>query len=80
MGPFGMLIIAALLVVPFWRICERLGLTGLTALLILVPGVNLVFLYWLAFADWPGRKPELPASWSALFAPQLRFSLVRCSR
>jgi hypothetical protein len=33
-----------------------------TALLIVVPGVNLVFLYWLAFAEWPHRTLELPAS------------------
>ncbi len=62
MGPLGMLIIAALLVVPFWRICERLGIPGVTALLIIVPMVNIVFLYWLAFAEWPARKPDLPAA------------------
>jgi hypothetical protein len=61
-GSFGMLIIATLLVVPFWRICNRLGIPGVTALLIVVPGVNLVFLYWLAFAEWLHRTLELPAS------------------
>jgi hypothetical protein len=62
MGPFAMLIVAALIVVPFWRICERLGIPGVTALLVVVPVVNLVFLYWLAFAEWPDRKPELPST------------------
>lgn len=62
MGPFGMLIIAALLVVPFWRICSRLGIPRVTALLIVVPVVDLVFLYWLAFAEWPDRTIELPTS------------------
>ncbi len=61
-GPFGMLIIATLLVVPFWRICNRVGIPGLTALLIVVPVVNILFLYWLAFAEWPERQPERPAA------------------
>jgi hypothetical protein len=62
MGPFGMLIIAALLAVPFWRICDRLGIPGVTAVLIVVPMVNVVFLYWLAFAEWPRHNPEIPAT------------------
>lgn len=55
-GPIGMLVFALLVVIPFWRICERAGYPGITALLILVPLVNLVFLYWLAFAEWPSRR------------------------
>jgi hypothetical protein len=52
-GPVGMLLIAGLVVWPFWRICTKAGFPGITALLILIPLVNLIFLYWLAFADWP---------------------------
>lgn len=55
-GPIGMLVFAALLVIPFWRLCQRLGYPGLTALLILLPLVNLIFLYWLAFAEWPSQR------------------------
>jgi hypothetical protein len=53
LGPLWMLIIAALIVLPFWRICEKAGYPGILALLIFIPFVNLVFLYWFAFADWP---------------------------
>lgn len=60
LGPFGMLILAALIVIPFWRICERIGVPGITALLALVPIVNLIFLYWLAFAEWPSKGSATP--------------------
>lgn len=55
MGPLGMLIVAALIVVPVWRICEKAGFSGLLSLLILVPIANLIFLYWLAFSEWPNQ-------------------------
>ena len=57
-GPLGMLIIAALLVWPFWRICEKAGYPGLMALLVFIPVVNLIFLYWFAFSDWPSLKRQ----------------------
>ena len=57
MGPLGMLVIAALIVIPVWRICEKAGFSGMLALLIFVPLVNIIFLYWLAFTKWPSQKP-----------------------
>ena len=59
-GPIGMLVLAILLVIPFWRICERAGFPGIVALLIFVPLVNMVFLYWLAFAEWPSQRSAPP--------------------
>lgn len=53
LGPLWMLIFAALIVLPFWRICEKAGYPGIVALLVFIPVVNLIFLYWFAFADWP---------------------------
>jgi hypothetical protein len=55
-GPLGALIVAILLLLPVWRICEKAGYPGIVALLVLIPGVNLVFLYWLAFSDWPSLR------------------------
>ena len=57
MGPLGMLVIAALIVIPVWRICQKAGFSGMLALLIFVPLVNIIFLYWLAFTKWPSQKP-----------------------
>jgi hypothetical protein len=59
-GPIGMLIFAALLVIPFWRISERAGYPGLLGLLIVVPVLNVIFLYYLAFADWPSLRKDQP--------------------
>ena len=44
---------AAIVVVPFWRICEKAGYSGALSLLILVPLVNVGLLYFLGFANWP---------------------------
>ena len=55
-GPLGLLIVALLIGVPFWRICVKAGYPGITSLLIYIPVVNLVFLYWLAFSDWPSLR------------------------
>jgi uncharacterized membrane protein YhaH (DUF805 family) len=51
-----MLVIAILVVVPVWRICQRAGHPGWLALLMLVPMINLALLYFLAFAEWPATK------------------------
>jgi len=52
-----MSIIGALLtVIPFWRICTRVGLPGPLALLMLLPVVNIIFPFYVAFADWPAFK------------------------
>lgn len=43
----------AVIGVPFWRIVRRTGNPAALSLLIFVPLVNLVFLWWLAFGRWP---------------------------
>ena len=57
-GPLGVLILAALIVWPFWRICKKAGYPGIMALLVFIPVVNIIFLYWFAFADWSGQSRE----------------------
>ena len=47
------LIFAVIAVVPFWRICSRVGFSPWASLLVLVPLVNLIFIYYLAFSAWP---------------------------
>jgi hypothetical protein len=54
-GP-GWIIVAVIAIVPFWRICARLGYSPWLSLLILVPIANVVLLYFLAFANWPMHK------------------------
>lgn len=51
-----MVLIAIVVVVPVWRICRRTGYPGWLGLLMLIPIVNLLLLYFIAFADWPASK------------------------
>ena len=59
-SPWMMLVVAVLVVVPVWRICTKAGYSGWLSLLILVPIVNLVLLYFLAFAEWPLERRDSP--------------------
>ncbi|RTM04458.1 MAG: hypothetical protein EKK31_16845 [Hyphomicrobiales bacterium] len=43
------------LLYPIGRILSRVGLSPLWAILAVIPVVNLIGLWVLAFADWPGR-------------------------
>lgn len=45
--------VVAPIVVPFWRIFSRVGLPPALSLLMAIPLVNVVGLYYLAFAKWP---------------------------
>ncbi|KAA0695291.1 hypothetical protein DT594_10705 [Halopseudomonas laoshanensis] len=49
-------LVVAIVVVPVWQICRRTGYPGWLGLLMLIPMVNLVLLYFIAFADWPAHK------------------------
>jgi hypothetical protein len=51
-----MLMIAIVVVIPVWRICQRAGYPGWLGFLMLIPMVNLALLYFIAFADWPADK------------------------
>jgi len=58
MGSFGlltMLLIAALVIVPFWFIFSKAGYSKWLSLLMVVPVVNLIALYFLAFSPWPSQ-------------------------
>jgi hypothetical protein len=50
------LILLVIAVVPFWRICKRVGHSPWLSLLVLLPLVNLVFIYYLAFSQWPAEN------------------------
>jgi hypothetical protein len=43
-------------IIPFWRICDRVGLSPWLSLLLLVPLANIIFVYYVAFADWPAHR------------------------
>ena len=38
---------------PFWRIAKKMGYPGVVGLIALVPGVNLLLVYFIALSEWP---------------------------
>ena len=52
------LVMGAVIVVPFWRIFSKAGFPGALSLLMLVPLVNLIMIFVLAFAEWPALKQK----------------------
>lgn len=54
----------AITIPPFWAICRKAGYSPWFSLLIVVPWVNLIGLYVLAFSNWR-RAPEAESGWPA---------------
>ena len=52
-GFLMIIVYAAVIVVPFYQLWKRTGHNGWIALLMLIPLVNLIMLYVLAFKQWP---------------------------
>jgi hypothetical protein len=57
-GPLWMLLMLAIVVVPFFRICTKAGYSGWLSLLVLIPMVNVVFVYFLGFSEWPSLRGD----------------------
>ena len=47
---------AAIIVLPFWKITTKAGYNSWLSLLVIIPLVNLIFIYYLAFSNWPSLK------------------------
>jgi hypothetical protein len=45
--------LGSLIVLPYWKIFSKAGFPGALSLLMLIPLVNLVAMFYLAFAEWP---------------------------
>jgi len=56
------LIVTILIIIPFWRLCQRVGYSPWLSLLLLVPLANLFFIYYLAFGEWPVARGAGSAS------------------
>jgi hypothetical protein len=55
-GPLMMLVFAALIILPFWFIFAKAGFPAWLSVLMVVPVVNLIMLYILAFSAWPNLR------------------------
>jgi hypothetical protein len=77
-GPieFVVFIVVATAVViwPAWRICSKAGFTGALSLLILIPGLNLCLLFFLALAEWPALRAVQEKSKLDIYPESMRLS------
>ncbi len=55
-GFFWMIIYIAAMVIPVAKILGRIGFNQWWAAVAIVPMVNLIFLWVLAFIDWPRER------------------------
>jgi hypothetical protein len=55
-GLFVLAILTAAGILPVWRIFSRAGFSGWLSLAMVIPVVNVLALYYLAFAPWPSLK------------------------
>jgi uncharacterized membrane protein YhaH (DUF805 family) len=54
MGLIFTIIVAALVIVPLWRICSRAGFNGALSLLAIIPWLGIVIIgAILSFSNWP---------------------------
>lgn len=51
--PIMMLIFGILVIVPFWIIFSKAGHSKWLSLLMIIPLVNVIAIYYLAFSEWP---------------------------
>jgi hypothetical protein len=50
------LIVGLIIVLPFWKIFTKAGFPGPLAILVIIPLVNILMIFFLAFAEWPALK------------------------
>ena len=61
--PFFLLVILVVAVIPYWFIWKKAGFSPWFSLLIMIPIVNIISIYILAFSEWkvvPANRPALP--------------------
>lgn len=53
---FVLLVLIVICVVPFWKIFKKAGFAPALSLLMIIPLINFVMIFYLAFAEWPTHK------------------------
>ena len=55
----------AIVVVPFWRIYTKAGYSGWLSFLVVIPMVNVFFVYFLGFSEWSTLRGDGPTNGGA---------------
>jgi hypothetical protein len=51
-GLVAIFVVLPIFVIPYWKIFSKAGFAGALSLLMIVPLVNLIVLYIVAFSEW----------------------------
>ena len=51
-----LLVVGVIVIWPFWKIFTKAGFSGALAILMIIPLVNMVMIFYLAFSDWPALR------------------------
>jgi hypothetical protein len=55
----GTIVMLPVVVIPYWKIFSKAGFLGWLSLLIILPFINLIVLYFVAFSEWKTTiKPQ----------------------
>jgi hypothetical protein len=52
-------VILPIVVIPYWQIFKKAGFAPALSILIVIPLVNLIVLYYVAFSDWKARAVDI---------------------
>lgn len=50
------IITGLIIIFPFWKIFQKAGFNGALGILMIIPFVNIVMIFYLAFAEWPALR------------------------
>jgi len=57
-GLLAIFVALPVFIIPYWKIFSNAGFAGALSLLMIIPLINLIVLYVIAFSDWkmkPGK-------------------------
>ncbi len=54
----ALIFVGLIVILPYWKIFSKAGFPGWYSFLLLVPILNLIMIFYLAFAEWPIHKEE----------------------
>jgi len=52
------LVISVAVIIPFWQIFKKAGFSPYLSILVVIPIVNLITVYYVGFTDWRTGNPS----------------------
>ena len=46
------------IIAPYWKICSKAGFSRWLSLLIIIPVINMIVIYVIAFSKWPALNKK----------------------